>query len=383
MKNIMKSVVAALCLAPFYGIGADSGFDRLQAWRGEVVRYQQDHRAYVIVSSRWRKQTGNETRSVEEMEAETGMQHKDPTAALQAALKVAQANPADDLGVLALDFLLRSSRTPDQKKAFWPPMVQMLNEHYATDERLRTSLLQLSRSGMQGNPMSQEIFNFLTKVVESNAPGSDLRVRTAYYCAMSSVRPVNNLQMDSAWRLATREKSIEFARIAVAEGGDMRGFGSTLAEEAKSVLNSLENLSIGGVLPNVGARIVEGGEDELKNHRGKVVLMDFWATWCVPCVANLPKVAKLKKEMEGTPFEVIAVSSDDSEDDVIEFIEDRMEMPFVNWHIGADSDVQRELNIQGIPYYFLLDEHGVIQARGDFRGMPERARQLVEDMADK
>ena len=58
----------------------------------------------------------------------------------------------------------------------------------------------------------------------------------------------------------------------------------------------------GFILPDI-----EGGTQSLTDHRGKVVLVNFWASWCLPCVQEMPELTQLKQHLAGQPFEILAL----------------------------------------------------------------------------
>ncbi len=126
-------------------------------------------------------------------------------------------------------------------------------------------------------------------------------------------------------------------------------------------LNSMD-YSVGDRLQDVGRPRIGGGEDSLSRQRGKIVIVDFWATWCPPCVAGLPKLAKFYEEMSGKPLEVVSFSMDRKPQDVVEHMKSQP-MPWVNLYVGMNSDLVEQWGISGYPTYFVLDADGVVRAR--------------------
>lgn len=362
---------------------AHADASRLDDWQ-VVSRAENEKTRYSTQISSWYHKAGNETKSVEEYHEETGRQEPDFEPAFAAALRVVQANPTDDLAVLALQFLNYGPRTEAHQLAYQVPALEILNEHYTRDERIDRMLLGLARTSaaQTDNPNAAALgkAQFLDKVIADNEPGNEMRVTGALFFVMENLRSVNNLLLDADWRQQTLDKSISYARLGADEGEGIKTLGKSADEWGASMLNVLENQSIGGRLPDVTAKIVEGGEDKLSNHLGKVVLIDFWATWCVPCIATMPKVIELNEKLAGRPFEVITVSIDAEEVEVVDFMADRMELPFVNWFVGDDSDMYRDWNLTGVPYYFLLDANGVIHGRGDWDGLADEAVELLDAM---
>lgn len=124
-----------------------------------------------------------------------------------------------------------------------------------------------------------------------------------------------------------------------------------------------KQLNIGEPLAVVTAKTLEGEEQSLDHFKGKVVLVDVWATWCGPCIAGLPKLREVAEKFAGTDFEVLSVSADDKAETVVDFLEDE-ELPWSHWHIGPGGEVHKEWNIRGYPTYMLIDRNGTLLARG-------------------
>jgi thiol-disulfide isomerase/thioredoxin len=76
----------------------------------------------------------------------------------------------------------------------------------------------------------------------------------------------------------------------------------------------------GGPTPGLELRELDGPGHRLADYRGKVVLVNFWATWCVPCRDEMPSIQRLKEKLAGRPFEVLAVNLDEPEARVRKFL---------------------------------------------------------------
>jgi TonB family protein len=100
---------------------------------------------------------------------------------------------------------------------------------------------------------------------------------------------------------------------------------------------------------------------DLASLKGKVVLLDFWGTWCPPCVAAVPTLRGLQKRHGKDAFVMVSVSSDSDEGVVRAFIEkNEMQWP-QTW--DRDRKIQQAFDVRGFPTYVLIDAEGVVQFR--------------------
>ncbi len=114
--------------------------------------------------------------------------------------------------------------------------------------------------------------------------------------------------------------------------------------------------------PNFSFTTAEGEFMSLDELRGKVVLLDFWGTWCPPCVASLPGLRDLNKKFGSQKqFVMISVSSDGDTEKWKTFVgKEKMVWP---QYLDADHKMQRIFNIRAFPTYILLDPEGLIKYR--------------------
>ena len=105
----------------------------------------------------------------------------------------------------------------------------------------------------------------------------------------------------------------------------------------------------------------EGEHITLDDLRGKVVLLDFWGTWCPPCVESVPELRSLHKRYskDGSPFVLLGISSDGDEAEWKEFTEkNKMIWPQYRDH---DRRIQRAFGVRAFPTYIVLDHEGIVR----------------------
>ncbi len=109
-------------------------------------------------------------------------------------------------------------------------------------------------------------------------------------------------------------------------------------------------------LPRLGAT----GDATLAEYRGKVVLVNFWASWCKPCTAEMPALQALQQEMAAKGGTVLGIASRDNSDDALRFMR-RFEVTYPNLRDGSGNTAE-DWGVFKQPESFLLDKRGRIVA---------------------
>jgi peroxiredoxin len=128
---------------------------------------------------------------------------------------------------------------------------------------------------------------------------------------------------------------------------------------------------------------LNGNDVRLSDFRGKVVMLDFWATWCPPCVNAIPELAALHEKYNAKGFEIIGASMDHSVRDTKEFVSEH----HVPYTIVMSTDkVEKQYGVTTIPVTFLIDKTGKVVkkhlgfAPGIGEQIEKEIRLLIEDM---
>jgi thiol-disulfide isomerase/thioredoxin len=124
---------------------------------------------------------------------------------------------------------------------------------------------------------------------------------------------------------------------------------------------------VGKPAPTVIAKDLEGGTFRLAELKGKYVLIDFWATWCAPCVAETPALKKLHDTYGARGFEIVGVSLDETTAPLRDFVKAR-KIPWPQIHnLTCGSDLQATFGVSTIPATFLVGPDGTVE-RLELRG---------------
>jgi thiol-disulfide isomerase/thioredoxin len=135
---------------------------------------------------------------------------------------------------------------------------------------------------------------------------------------------------------------------------------------------------IGAEAPEIAVVTPKGETIKLSDFRGKVTMIDFWASWCKPCRMENPNVVRVYNRFKDKGFEVFGVSLDKDKNQWVQAIA----QDGLTWKHGSElkfwqSSFVPAYNLDGIPMTYLLDENGIIIAKG-LRG--EQLEQKLEEL---
>jgi len=164
---------------------------------------------------------------------------------------------------------------------------------------------------------------------------------------------------------------------------DLGPLYNSLSEEIKStffgkrlrsLVESATKTSIGSKAPDFEGMSPEGKIIRLSSLKGKHILIDFWASWCMPCRQENPAVVNAYHTYKAKGFNILGVSLDQEKDKWIEaIVQDKLTWPQVSDLLGWKSKIASMYGVQGIPQNFLLDREGIILAKS-LRGQELEAR---------
>ncbi len=141
-------------------------------------------------------------------------------------------------------------------------------------------------------------------------------------------------------------------------------------------------ISVGDNVPSFKARTIDGSKNvALEDYRGKVVLVDFWASWCPPCLKSLPKYNELRRQIGTANFEIVAINVDENTEDAKKFLEKHP----VSYPIAKDPKgvLPGVFGVKAMPTSYLVDKNGVVQyvhaafKEGDIEKLRIKIEQLI------
>ncbi|MEQ8602275.1 MAG: TlpA disulfide reductase family protein [Marivibrio sp.] len=103
----------------------------------------------------------------------------------------------------------------------------------------------------------------------------------------------------------------------------------------------------------------DGAVRHFSDFRGRTLLVNFWATWCAPCIKEMPYLAALQDDLGGPDFTVLAISQDRGGPEVAEpFVRDRLGLPALPLYYDPKLTLGRDMGVRGLPTTFAVDKRG-------------------------
>lgn len=165
--------------------------------------------------------------------------------------------------------------------------------------------------------------------------------------------------------------SLSFSSCKAKNKTEEKSENNTAATAATSVSSTAK---VGQAAPDFTLKNLNGESVSLSNYKGKVVLLDFWATWCGPCRMSTPALVRLNEKFKDRGLTVLGISMDENIDNVKPFVTEEKVQHNILYAEG--SNVAYSYQIEAIPTLYLIDKQGVI--RQQYSGYSSQTEQTLE-----
>ncbi|SLN21280.1 Thiol:disulfide interchange protein TlpA [Roseovarius litorisediminis] len=173
--------------------------------------------------------------------------------------------------------------------------------------------------------------------------------------------------------------------MAVALGANM-GFADTTALEAlrDGDMKKLNFHTQPKAVSDARFEREDGSQGTLADFRGKYTVLNFWATWCAPCRAEMPMLSDLQTRMGGENFQVITIATGRNPAPAMKKFFDEIGVSNLPLHRDPQSALAREMGVFGLPITVLLDKNGMEIGRllGDAEWNSDSAQSIIQALID-
>jgi thiol-disulfide isomerase/thioredoxin len=273
---------------------------------------------------------------------------------IQKLLPVLKADAKDDAAFTALCWVIDH----DEDDANAPQVFAWLEEHHRT----KPTIVRVLWSVEGVSPPAEK---FIRAVIKDNTDKTAQGVGHYQLANLLQNKVENGTLNEEAIAKANTEAeqllTVVNAKFADLPASNQPGDMEKLGAAAKKRLFELQNLAVGKLLPEFTGKDLDDKPRKLSAYKGKVLVIDVWATWCGPCRALIPHQRELVKKHKDAPFALLSISGDDNKADLTDFIK-KEPMPWDHWFNGQGGIVEA-WNIQAYPTLFIVDAKGVIRGK--------------------
>ena len=232
--------------------------------------------------------------------------------------------------------------------------------------------LKAKLAGRRSGPDFEKLNNFIASLA-TIAGDPSARASARYFTALLLLEKADDefgiypIDKRHAWRRRALELATGLSagvtneRLTVAHPGVGTSERRTYADLEADLLAMIHTTTLGGNASSLKGRRLDGTVEPLSTYTDRLLLIDFWATWCGPCIEAIPHLRELAKQFPDD-LRILAISVDDDVDTVSQFLAETS-VPWKNWHLAQEGPFVRQWRVNAYPTYVLIDRGGNVLNR--------------------
>jgi thiol-disulfide isomerase/thioredoxin len=293
-------------------------------------------------------------------------------------LEFAEKNSKDPAALDSLALALHTSGGPHNKNGIWSRVVKNLAANHASSPHIKQLFQELAR------PCDEAANELLRQVIAQN-PNRKVQAQACKALADGLAEAVKRAMLLTS--NAEFRKNVEavsgkaYVEKLLVHADKNQKEAQELAATLRAKYDDVfPDLSIGKRAPELLSQDVDGRPVKLSALKGKVVVLDIWATWCGPCKAMIPHEREMVERLKGKPFALVSISCDADKETLTAFLA-KEKMPWTQWWNGAAGGILEDWDVHYFPTIYVLDAKGVIRFK-DLRGekLEEAVNQLLKEL---
>jgi thiol-disulfide isomerase/thioredoxin len=300
-------------------------------------------------------------------------------------LAFAAKHPKDPAALDALFMALIMSGGPTAKNGTWGKAVQTIQADQVENSELKRAVRLMRVLADAHDDTADKV---LRDVIARN-PDRKAQGRACQALAQGRARAAD---LGERLKANTDLRRNSEAYLGGKDGVEKLIAGAAAAKKQAEELNKIlsdkyedvcPSLAVGSKAPEVVSQGLNGEEVKLSALKGKVVVLDIWATWCSPCRAMIPHEREMVARLKDKPFVLVSISADEKKETLTNFLT-KEKMPWTHWWNGQEGGILEDWNVEGYPTIYVIDAKGVIRHR-DLRGekLEEAVNQLLKELESK